>query len=688
MANPYLVSIELAMASNHAAVLGALSRHLLGIHQQVGTLHSGFTRLGTAITGAIGVFAGAKLLEGMVHLVEKTKELSHEWVQIEKLGINAADQARVRAEAIRMTRLVPGTTEVDAMKVIGQLYEPLGIKHALEIAPRMAMLENVMKNTTGKWGDSDNKQMYEMVRSAEIGGLLTDPKTGDINMEKFKKYLDIGAAAITTTHGQITPKTWLNMMQQGGPAMMDLDPNGLRTMAQMAQMMGGHRVGTASMSLFQQMAGGVMPKRTARGMASIGLLHEGEWTSSGGGGAGGGVILTDAAKKRLTALIRNDPLEFAKKLKELMEAKGITDPKDQLAKLFDILGRATTQRFEADLLRNMAQIEGARQRQAGALPLEEAMAAQNRGDVQQNMKNLSAAWTELQYAIAGPNAENTIRVLQAMTGAIHYFEDVVRGMKPETLRLVTAGIAGFGLALMGGGAAAIIAAMGPAGWLIGGILGLAAALAILTKQGAFDNFGAKMDAATTDFAAKMARATTSYSFEMEKATAAMTAKITGAIGSLADGIMAAFNKIIGWLRALNPFGGGASPTMPGLNLPIPGTPGGALPHDLTLPTPSWPSLSPRGAPLPAPGGIPMNFRPDDPSGGRIENAILSIAQSAGAGGQPIQVQQAPININIDGRKIAESISAALATLMEFPNQAPYHDSFGGYAPPDHQQVTT
>jgi len=45
MANPYRVGIELAMASNHAQVLGALSHSLLGVFPQVTRLTQHFDRL-------------------------------------------------------------------------------------------------------------------------------------------------------------------------------------------------------------------------------------------------------------------------------------------------------------------------------------------------------------------------------------------------------------------------------------------------------------------------------------------------------------------------------------------------------------------------------------------------------------------------------------------------------------------
>jgi hypothetical protein len=53
MANPYKVGIELAMSSNHAQVLAALSRSLLGVVPHVNQLIGHFGRLKAAISGAL-----------------------------------------------------------------------------------------------------------------------------------------------------------------------------------------------------------------------------------------------------------------------------------------------------------------------------------------------------------------------------------------------------------------------------------------------------------------------------------------------------------------------------------------------------------------------------------------------------------------------------------------------------------
>jgi hypothetical protein len=53
--------------------------------------------------------------------------------------------------------------------------------------------------------------------------------------------------------------------------------------------------------------------------------------------------------------------------------------------------------------------------------------------------------------------------------------------------------------------------------------------------------------------------------------------------------------------------------------------------------------------------------------------------------QPIHTA---ISLNVDGRQLAEAVSAKLSELIEFPTSAPYWDGKRGWSPPDMQTVTT
>jgi hypothetical protein len=148
MANPYRVGIELAMSSNHAQVLGALSRSLLGVYPLVNQLTTHFTALKVPIGGALGVAVGAELLSGLGHLIERTKGLSHELTQLRKMGLSESELARVREEAVRITRTVPGTTELQVLKIPGQTYSMLGLENSLKIAEDLAKFHNATRKTT------------------------------------------------------------------------------------------------------------------------------------------------------------------------------------------------------------------------------------------------------------------------------------------------------------------------------------------------------------------------------------------------------------------------------------------------------------------------------------------------------------------------------------------------------------
>jgi hypothetical protein len=101
-----------------------------------------------AISGALGVAAGSELLSGLGHLVEKTKNLSHELVQLQKIGLSNVDIARIHEEAIRITRTVPGTTELEALRIPGQTYSMLGLENSLKIAEDLAKFHNATRKTT------------------------------------------------------------------------------------------------------------------------------------------------------------------------------------------------------------------------------------------------------------------------------------------------------------------------------------------------------------------------------------------------------------------------------------------------------------------------------------------------------------------------------------------------------------
>lgn len=460
------------MSSNHNAVLSALAAQLLHVHTSVDKLTGGFNRLKLAIGGALMAGAGVAILDTMAKLVDKTKEYSDELVKIRNLGgpmTEAADSGEIARRAFDISQRVPMKV-TDLMKIPGMTYSILGKEEAMDTWETLAKLAFTMQGQKGYHGDP-GQDLQKIIRAGELSGRITDPTTGQIDLKKLENYLDIVTRITAATHGMVNPATLLGMAQQGGVAMRGLSDQGFYSMAIAAQAMGGPRAGTAYLSEWQQMAAGTMFTRTAEGMQEMGLLKPDEWHKSGGR-----VVLSDEASKRLTAMISNDPMKFAGNVIDLMKERGITDPEQQMRAIMRIMNRQTTQRFTAEEVANFNQIMSERERMAGGMSKEGAFAGFMGKSVGANIEGMKNAWDNLLMAVGGPQSERVISVLQSITSLFNSMQRSVTGMSPDTLGAIGKGIGILGLALTGAGGMAILAALGPAGWIAGGLIGLGGVL--------------------------------------------------------------------------------------------------------------------------------------------------------------------------------------------------------------------
>jgi hypothetical protein len=467
----YKIAVHLGFTSNGPGLLTALGARLFDVESKVKSLTGSFNRMHLAMYGGLSLLAGGAFIKGIEAVVNKTKDLSNELVKLERLGGaigTAAASGELTKRAFDIAQRVPMNV-VDLLKIPGATYSIVGQKASMDIWEEMAKFGTVMQSQNGFSGDVGS-ELQKLLRAAELSGRLTDPVTHEADIGHLRHFLDLAARIVGATHGMVNPSTMLGMAQQGGFALRGLSDEGFYTQAILAQAMGGPRSGTALLSLWQQMAGGVMFKRSAEGLQDIGMLGKDEWRTDHGR-----VILGDTASKRLTAMIGKDPLDFASNMIDKLKEHGISDPEDQMRKIMRALGRQTTQRYTAEEVTNFHQMIAERGRLRGGLGAGESFGTIMNKDVSANLKAMHEAWNNLLYAIAGPNSENTVKILQNITNALKSLTDTINQMNPDTLRNIATGFGIFATALVGAGAVALIAALGPAGWLVAGIGSLVAA---------------------------------------------------------------------------------------------------------------------------------------------------------------------------------------------------------------------
>lgn len=469
----YRISVAIAMSSNHSAVLSALSSGLLGVHAKVKDLEGGFNKLKTAIGGALAIGAGIAMFDMMGKLVEKTKDYSHELTKLQNLGGGMAAAVAggdIEKKAFDIAQRVPMKV-TDLMKIPGASYSILGQEDSMKIWEPLARFQMVMQAQKDFKGDAGD-DLAKFLRAGELGGRLTDPTTHKAAIEELEKFLDLSQKVMAATHGMVTPSTLLGMSQQAGFSMRGMSDEGFMNMAISAQAMGGPRAGTALLSLYNQLANGKMTPTAAKSMQDLGLLKENEWKAS----KGGGVIVDDSAKSRLSKLLGKNPMDFVDKIYKDLEAQGITDPAEQQRRMSSAMSRQTSQRLVGEMMMNREQIAAERGRMEQGAGSGTAFGNFANKDVEFNIKAVQSAWDNLLTSIAGPQSENLIKFMQSLTGLINDMTLSVRGVDPTTIADIGKGLAILAGALTAGGAVALLACLGPAGWMAAGILAVGAAI--------------------------------------------------------------------------------------------------------------------------------------------------------------------------------------------------------------------
>jgi hypothetical protein len=473
--NTYEIFTKITMVNGVSSVLGVIAHEVLNLEMGIGKLQSrlgGLNKTSLAVFGGLGLAAGGAMALGLKAAAESAKELGHQVVQVQKLGLSVSEFAKARDIIMALPSSVPGTTSATGAKIYGEMFSILGAAETGKNLDKLAAFTMSIANTKGEGFDAAAEHLRDMVRSADLLRKFVDPATGKTDYKRLDNFLDIGARVITGTHGVVGPETWLALAQQGGPVLSTQTDEGLMTMAIVAQYMKGARAGTALTSAFQQFGGGKTMQNAAEHAHALDLV--GNYTV----GRGGHLIWDKGALDTPFAkALQTDPAAAARMLEQALLAHGFDSVKSQQAELFQILGRQTTQRLFSDLLGNLPQILQERERMTHVLGVTAGNQLANTKDPEQAMRNLSAAWSDMIAKIALPA---TLAAIPVMNKVGDFFLSIgtwsIKPENAEALKNIGLGLGALSITLMGAGGIALLAALGPAGWMVLGVGALGAAM--------------------------------------------------------------------------------------------------------------------------------------------------------------------------------------------------------------------
>jgi hypothetical protein len=484
----YRIGVALAMTSDHKDVLGALSRDLLHVHAKIDDLQQHFGRLALAIGGALSAMAGVGLLKTLTEITGQASKLNAEVTRLYQLGRTPAEVSGITAAAQQATRDTRGITQSGYLSAYGNV-QAYGTteqeRHAL------AALGARYERVTGREGSART-----LIQAGELSGQILDPNTHRMDIGRLQRFADIMIKLRTVTHGQVTEETARNVAQQaGGLGLSGMNETGIVNTLLAAQATGGQRTGTALQAMNQQFIGGQMTKRVAMELINMGILKPEAVVDAGGaqaavggrarpGRAGNYVNVAESAwtNPEMIRSLSRDPSAFIEHFSQALTQRGVTDPQAQARSFYRLFGRGTAQREAAELLLNRGTIEREREAYGKAQGVDATIQTQDERSYDQALKSMKAAWQNVVETFVGPDSATAISIMRGFTDQLRSFNETLIATDPSVLRRLGEGIGVLGLSLTAGGGAAILAAMGPAGWIAAGIVVLGGALFVFRDK--------------------------------------------------------------------------------------------------------------------------------------------------------------------------------------------------------------
>lgn len=677
MAEVFKIGVEIALAGTIMQGLEAISSKLLGINAKVKDVEGGFARWATAIGGAAALLAADKIAVGLEKAVKAGGELVKQQTLLHNLLPNDSTAvSSTTAAAQAATLQIIGTTIAEN---IAGMREMVGVTNTLAEAQKLYVPTmrgaKVLEALTGAAAE---KNIQVLAKAVEQLGGGTDPKTGEVDPERFERYMREAVKTIIASGGLIDANALLGFAKQAGPmARMTTDPAALFQSYMTAIMdMGGYRAGTALTAAGRQLLGGKMGLSTAQEMSRMGLLEDGKWRKAGTGVQvdPGGLVGEDLLKGDNASVAK----WFESVFKPALAAHGMKTSSEMNQELYKVLGTETMRRIAGLFLSNEGQINRDANLQKGAADVNSAYDNLKGGDYEANVKNVKDAWENLMQAFGSPMVAPAIQAMQSVADALNSLAGGALA-HPDAMRRIGEGLAALaaGLAVFGAGAVlAALIALAPGGAIAAGIAGLAAGVAVLAAMNwsAFADWGSKLK---TDFGRIFSDMWNSIYVGFKDPSAATLDKMGKAFSDLGPAILRFWNDAFAGLpakageaignvgralaSAIASIPGQVMGAIAGMAAGISGAIGNAL-KSLN------PFHSGGGDTGPAGGGA---FTP-------------GAYHAPGGGGHTVHLQTA---VNLDGKQVAKAVSRYQVAMATHPTQSPAHDPGNYYSSLDYGYTT-
>ena len=490
MSDIYRIGIHLAVSGNANAFFSTLGSHLFGIHRHFGRVHDDIAaterglgrlnRMKLAIGGGIAIVGGVEILKAAGHLEGAGEKLVHAKTVL-GAGLPEATRAAGVLDATAAAWAEAGknmnTTVTENVAAIHDLYNVVqDMDHAKHLLPAFNTLQVTLSSVKdgGKVGEAASaKSLASAARAFELYG-QTDEHALAEAAKGFTK-------AAVATRGRVNGENLLTTVQGLGDARYGFDKamkeQGIPALTAIV----GPRVGNMLNMMRSNLYGGVVSSET-QGKSQIKYgIHKEEDAIYSDSGKFKGFKVGSMWKGDLFS---SNPIEWANAYRTQLKSMGIDieDTKTMQNVIGEIARGNKTVRVAMDelLLPGTNKQINKEVSNIGAVS-DDAAGILKDNDPKLLRDALHKQWENLQTAIGEPLVKPAMEFLKDLTGVVRDLSQAAAA-NPGAAKMIAEGIVALGASLTVGGVAAIVAAIGPVGWIAAGITALGVAVLKVDPQ--------------------------------------------------------------------------------------------------------------------------------------------------------------------------------------------------------------
>lgn len=579
MRSLYTIAVEMTMVNRVSPVLQLLAHDILHIGHHLSQATLAANRFRTALAGAATAFVGTQGLQAIGNLIDRGNELNRVMTQMRAGGWQPAQIDAALNHAYSLSGRYRSVSAREIMEMQRELAPVLGDRNeAMWVAEPMTKMLQAMQL---QFGHDRATQFHGQIRSAVRAAELS---ANTLRHHDFERYLNNMLRALTAFGGTVTPNDFMQATKYGRASALNWsDEFAGQILPTIIQELGGSSSGTAFMTMYQAMIGGRMHIRSINAWDQLGLINremirpenltpEGRIRRLSPQAIVGSYDFMsnpyDWMNRTLLPAMINKGIITAAGLEEirggnLREGLGLETMRKMTAFLAIMFGDRTGQGM-ADLLalqpRKIERDRALIQQAAGLNGQYDAFGTWipgitevARSDYGMAKLGVAMQWQNLNEALALPNMALATDSLHKLSGVLADMVAHVRKLNPETIKAAMIGLGVSFAALVLGGTALLITAIGA--WPV--VLGAAVA-------GALASLGYYVWSKGSGWVSQLATS-------MGNALKALPAMIGEAIAAMAAGIA---TGISGALRGVGQRLGITGAPVQGDGLGTPGVGGG------------------------------------------------------------------------------------------------------------------